>query len=418
MDRQTPGAEDRHKDLTKRRVERLQTPGRYRDAVVKGLYLQVSKNGAKSWILRYVLRGREHMMGLGSAEDFGPKEARERAKAARQQLADKVDPLQVKRERHAAAQLASARQLSFREAAEQYMIQNRAAWSIGHAKEFASTLRRYVYPALGNLEVAAIDTPDVLRAIEPIWQRRTVTAKRTLNRVEMVLSWTVARGHRPAGLNPAKWEGHFDQILPSPKKIAAPQRFAALPYARLPEFMEKLRGCEGIAARALEFTILTAARSGETFGARWSEIDSGVWTIPASRMKGGKEHRVPLSPAAVKLLRNLPREDDVVFIGRQVGRGLDKNSMTRVLAHLGHDVTVHGFRSCFSDWAHETTAYSAHVIELSLAHSIGNASEKAYRRGDLLDKRRQLMEAWSKFCSTPLPEEAADNVTPIRGVVS
>ena len=235
----------------------------------------------------------------------------------------------------------------------------------------------------------------------------------------MILNWATARGHRPAGHNPARWREHLDQVLAAPRKIAKPQRFAALSYVHLPAFMAQLRACEGIAARALEFSILTAARSGEVLGATWPEfdLDNSVWTISAGRMKGDREHRVPLAPATLAVLRALPHErgNPFVFIGAQVGRGLDKNSMTRVLAHLGHgDVTVHGFRSSFSDWAHERTAHSNHVIELSLAHSIGTAVEQAYRRSDLFAKRRQLIEAWAKFCSTPLLETAA--VTPLRAV--
>jgi integrase len=406
--------------LTAKKVEKLRKPGRYRDALTTGLYLQVSDRGAKSWVLRYELHGRERMMGLGPASAFSLKEARGRARLARKQLVDGIDPLQVKQETRAAAQFTAARRLTFREAAERYVIQHRAEWrSVRHAKEFASTLQRYAYPTIGNQDVAGIETADILRAVEPIWQTRTATAKRTLNRIEMILNWATARGHRPAGHNPARWREHLDQVLAAPRKIAKPQRFAALSYVHLPAFMAQLRACEGIAARALEFTILTAARSGEVLGATWPEfdLDNSVWTISAGRMKGDREHRVPLAPATLAVLRALPHErgNPFVFIGAQVGRGLDKNSMTRVLAHLGHgDVTVHGFRSSFSDWAHERTAHSNHVIELSLAHSIGTAVEQAYRRSDLFAKRRQLIEAWAKFCSTPLLETAA--VTPLRAV--
>jgi integrase len=234
----------------------------------------------------------------------------------------------------------------------------------------------------------------------------------------MILSWCMAAGHRPAGLNPAKWEKHFDQILPAPQKIAKTKRFAALPYMQLPAFMKRLRACEGLAARALELTILTAARSGEVFGATWDEIDfdNATWTIPASRMKAGKEHRVPLSPAALALLEALPREDNnpFVFIGAKAGRGLDKNAMTSVLAHLGcSGITVHGFRSCFSDWAHEQTAHANHTIEISLAHAVGSETEKAYRRGPMLAKRVRLMSDWAKYCCSP-PVQVSDNVVALR----
>jgi integrase len=414
---------DRQKSeiLTAKRVEKLQRPGRYRDGLTTGLYLQISARGAKSWVLRFELHGRERMMGLGPLSAFSLKEARARARAARQQLVDGIDPLQAKVEARAAAALSAARRLTFREAAEQFVSHHRAEWrSLGHGKTFVATLRDYAFPVLGSMDAAAIATDDILRAIEPIWQTKTSTAKRTLNRIEMILSWAMARGHRPAGLNPARWRGHLDQVLPAPQKIARPQRFAALPYKELPAFMAQLRACEGLAARALELTILTAARSGEVFGATWSEfdLDAGFWVIPASRMKGGREHRVPLSGPALALLKDLPREEGNahVFIGAQEGRGLDKNSMTRVLAHLGHaGMTVHGFRSTFSDFAHERTAHSNHEIELSLAHSIGTAVEQSYRRSDLFDKRRQLIEAWAKFCAAArLPETAT--VTPLRAM--
>ena len=414
MDRQKPT-----KILTARQVERLQKPGRYRDGLTPGLYLQISDRGARSWIFRYELHGRERMMGLGPTSAFSLKDARERARLARRQLVDGIDPLQAKREARTATASAAARRLTFRQAGDQYIVQNRAAWSIGHAKTFVGTLANFVYPVLGDMDVTGIDTPDILRVIEPIWQTKTSTAKRTLNRIEMIINWCVARGHRPAGHNPARWKGHLDHVLPAPRKIAKPQRFAALPYAELPGFMVQLRACEGIAARALEFTIMVVGRSGEVLGATWPEfdLDNAMWTIPGDRMKGGREHRVPLSPDALALLQSLPREDSNpnVFIGAFAGRGLDKNSMGRVLKHLGRDdVTVHGFRSAFSDWAHERTAHSNHVIELSLAHSIGTAVEQAYRRGDLLDKRRQLIEAWAKYCAMPMPQGAT--VTPLRGV--
>lgn len=254
--------------------------------------------------------------------------------------------------------------------------------------------------------------------IEPIWQTRTVTADRVRNRIELIIDWAIARGHRAPGTNPARWTGHLDQVLPAVKEIAKPVHHAALPYRDLPAFMVKLRQQPGIAARALEFAVLTAARSGEALDAVWSEIDldNAVWVIPGNRMKSGKEHRVLLSNPALELLRDLPREvnSPYLFVGSRAGRSVSNASIASLLKVL-HDgsITLHGFRSCFSTWAHEHTAFDSHSIEISLAHAVGNAIEQSYRRGDLLDKRRQLMAAWARFCTSNPVVAAGDNVTAI-----
>jgi integrase len=385
-----------------------------------GLYLQVSETGTKSWLLRYELNGRpERWMGLGSATIFSLAEARTRARAARQQLADGVDPLQAKREARTAAKLAAAKKLSFRAAATRYAAQHEAKWTnAAYRAQFMSSLQAYAFPLIGDLDVAMVDKASVLRVLEPMWATKTVTASRVRRRIEAVLNWAVVHDHRPPGANPARWRGHLDQALPGRQQLAPVAHLKALPYAELPTFMAELRARQRNAARALEFTILTAARTGEVLGACWSEIDldSKLWTVPAARMKAGKEHRVPLAPAAVALLRALPREqdNDRVFIGPAAGGGFSDMAMARVLERMRHDVTVHGFRSTFSDWAHERTAYPNHAIEISLAHSVGNEVEKAYRRGDLFDKRRALMAAWAKFCASPLTKAGSDVVT-LRG---
>jgi integrase len=370
--------------------------------------------------LRYELNGQpERWMGLGSATIFSLAEARARARAARQQLADGVDPLQAKREARTAAKLAAAKKLTFRAAATRYAAQHEAKWTnAAYRAQFMSSLQVYAFPLIGDLDVAMVDKAAVLRVLEPIWAAKTVTASRVRRRIEAVLNWAVMHDHRPPGANPARWRGHLDQALPGRRQLAPVAHHKALSYAELPAFMAELRAQQGNAARALEFTILTAARTGEVIGARWSEInlDSKVWTVPAARMKAGKEHRVPLAPATITLLRELPRErdNDRVFIGPAAGGGFSDMAMARVLERMRRDATVHGFRSTFSDWAHERTAYANHAIEISLAHSVGNEVEKAYRRSDLFDKRRKLMEAWAKFAATP-PAKAGCHVVTLRG---
>jgi integrase len=404
--------------LTAKRVERIKKPGRYRCGLVKGLLLQVSATGAKSWVLRYELRGHERMMGLGSVADFNLKEARERARQARQLLADRIDPLAGKRDAEAARRLQEARKLSFAEAAQRYFDQHESKWrNVSHREQFLSTLKANVFPVFGGMDVAGIDTRDVLRALEPIWKTKSITADRTRSRVEQVIDWAVVRGHRPPGTNPARWKGHLDQVLPPARKLAPVEHHAAMDYRDLPAFMAQLRADDNVAARALEFLILTAARTGEVLGAQWSEIDfdSGTWIVPAQRMKGGREHRLPLTKPVLDLLRKLPREsgNSFVFIGRHAGVGLSRMALPRIMDRLGQSgvTTVHGFRSSFSNWCHEQTAHSAHTIEISLAHNVGTEVERAYRRTDMIAKRRQLMEQWAKFCLSPMVRA---DVVPLR----
>ena len=274
----------------------------------------------------------------------------------------------------------------------------------------------YAFPRIGNLPVGEIDTGLVLRCVEPIWADKTETASRVRGRIESVLDWCTVRGYR-TGDNPARWKGHLAEVLPAKSKIAKTTHHPALPYGRAAEFVADLRTREGVAARALEFLILTAARTGEVIGARWSEINEATWIIPQGRMKGGKQHRVPLSDRAIEILAEVPREDgnEHVFIGPNVGSGgLSKMAMGALLKRMGRtDITVHGFRSCFRDWAAESTSFPNHVIEMALAHAIGNAVEKSYRRGDLFAKRVQLMQAWAAFCSKPAAN--GETVVQLRG---
>jgi len=320
--------------LTAKKVERAKKPGRYRCGLVKGLLLQVTDTGARSWVLRYELRGRERWMGLGSASEFSLKEARERARQARQLLADRIDPLAGKRAAEETARLQEARRLSFAEAAQQYFDQHEKRWrNAGHREEFLRSLRDYAFPVLGKTDVAAIDTPDVLRALEPIWKTKSITADRTRARVEQVIDWAIVRGHRPPGTNPARWRGHLDQVLPPPRQLAPIVHHKAMHYRDVPAFMAALRTHDTIAARALELLVLCAVRSNEVLSAQWSEIDFAdkVWNIAAQRTKTRRPHRVPLSPAAIELLRKLPRDggQGLVFVARQSRGVLNKIGRAR-----------------------------------------------------------------------------------------
>jgi integrase len=398
--------------LTVRRVERTVKPGRYGDG--GGLWLQVVNPRNRSWLFRWERDGRDHTMGLGPVHTVSLELAREKARACRLLLLDNIDPLDHRNAERAARAAAKAKALIFKEAAAAYHAQHEGKWrNRKHAAQFLSTLKTYAYPVLGNMAVADIDTPAVLRAVESIWREKTETASRVRGRIEAVLDWATVRGYR-SGDNPARWKGHLSEVLPGRGQIAKPVHHAALSWRDVPSFMAELQQREGTAARALEFGILTAARTGEVIGAQWGEINGDIWTIPAGRMKAGREHRVALSARAVELLRSLPTEagNRHVFIGPRAGSGLSDVSLTAVLRRMGRrDVTVHGFRSTFMDWAHEQTAFPKVVIDMALAHVVGDKSEAAYRRGDLLTKRRALAEAWAKYCTSP---PLAGDVVPLK----
>ena len=343
-------------------------------------------------------------MGLGPLHTFSLSEARARARAARQQLADGINPLKAKRAAVAARALEAAKALSFEEAAIQYHESNHEKWkNEKHRAQFLASLRNHVFPKIGALPVAAIDTALVLQCIENLWKTKTETADRIRGRIENVLDYATIRGYR-AGDNPARWKGHISGVLPPRHAVQRVQHHAALPFQEIAAFMDSLHIREGVAARALEFAILTAARTSEVLGATWDEIDldAKVWIIPESRMKAKKEHRVPLSPPAVKLLMGLYREagNPHVFIGTSHKGPLSNMAMSSVLKRLGRrDLTVHGFRSTYRDWAAETTTFENYIVEMALAHSVGGSVEKAYRRGDLFAKRVALMEAWAAYCT-------------------
>jgi integrase len=384
-----------------------------------GLYLQTGESGSASWLLRYQRNGKETWMGLGPKSVFTLQKARARAVAEKQKIYEGVDPLLARREQRARQALEASRSISFAAAAEMYYAQHEGKWSNAkHRQAFLSTLKQHAYPLIGKLPVASIDTGLVLKVLErdDLWTKKHQTASRVRGRIEAVLDWAKIRGYR-ADENPARWDGFLDQVLPAGPEIAKVVHHAALPYADAPAFVAELRKRGGIDAAALEFLILTASRTGEVLNARWSEVNLAEksWTIPAERMKGRKPHRVALSDRAVAILKSLPREanNDLVFIGNKPGKPLDKMVMPRLVAAMGVDTTIHGFRATFRTWAAEQTSYPREVIEAALAHTTGSAVEMAYQRSDMIEKRRQLMEQWSTFVATP-GRKTGSNVTPMR----
>jgi integrase len=412
--------------LTAVEVARKKRPGLYADG--GGLCLQVqpganNSSPTKAWIFRYMLAGHPHKMGMGPVALVPLAEARDKALAYRRLLLAGVDPLAARAAERANAAAEALRSVTFRQCAERYMAANRAGWKNDkHAAQWDSTIATYVNPVIGDLPVQAIDTTAVMSVLEqeagkpprPFWQARPDSAGRVRGRIETILNWASARGYR-TGDNPARWRGHIDRLLPALSKLRKVEHHAALPYLELPAFLTTLRARDGVAARALEFTILTAARTGEVIGARRAEFndDERMWIIPGTRMKSGREHRVPLSDRAVKILATLPSEGEFVFPGRQPGSALSNMAMLETLKQMGRgDLTTHGFRSTFRDWAAEMTAYPHELQEMALAHVVSDKVEAAYRRGDMLEKRRRLMADWAGYC-TSTPRQGR-RVIPIR----
>lgn len=377
-------------------VARLTKPGRYGDG--DGLWLQVRPSG-KSWLFRYMRQGKAHHLGLGPLRDVTLAEARSKASDCRRMILNGIDPLQARRDERMHAALRVAAGTSFRECAERHIASHEAGWrNAKHRQQWRNTLGTYAYPVLGNVAVGAVDTGLVLNALEPIWTAKPETASRVRGRIESVLSWATARGYRQ-GENPARWRGHLDRLLPARAKVRTIRHHAALPYSELPAFMADLRQRDGVGARALEFAILTAARTGEVIGARWSEIAKDVWTIPAERMKGRREHRIPLSDRALEILEGLPREGDFVFMGARADKPLSNMALLATLRRMGRgDLTAHGFRSTFRDWVSEQTNFPGELAEMALAHVVSDKTEAAYRRGDMFAKRQALMDDWAAFC--------------------
>jgi integrase len=377
--------------LSARKVQTA-PPGRHMDG--RGLMLVVKESGARSWVLRYQLNGRRRDMGLGPYPEVTLAAARQKALDARRQLVDGIDPLTAR----------SARPATFRESAADLIESKRAGWrNAKHAAQWSATLEAYAFPALGSRDVKAIETSDVLAVLRPIWTEKPETASRLRQRVEAVLDFASAQGLR-TGLNPARWRGHLQNLLPKPSQVRRVEHHAALDWRHLPGFMAELAAREGVSAWALTFLILTAARSGEVRGMRWAEIDlaAGVWTIPAARMKAAKEHRVPLTAAATGLLGVEGAPDALVFPSPfDPRKTMSDMTLTAVLKKMGRsNITAHGFRSTFRDWAGETTAFPREVIEAALAHRLKDKAEAAYAPGDLFNKRRELMEAWAAYTTS------------------
>ncbi len=393
------------KGLTQIGVQRLKEPGLHSDGL--GLNLFVKSTGAKSWVLRYMLNGRARSMGLGGYPEITLATAREKAAAYRTIIKSGTDPLDGKHESKAKARADAAKRIIFKEAAHQYIESHKAGWkNAKHIDQWRNSLRDYTEAIIGNLDVSKIEVAHIVQILEKdaLWSTKTETATRLRGRLEKILDWASVRGYRKEP-NPARWKGNLEALLPAPSKVQKRSNFAALPFKDMPRFMPALQGVGGTAARAVEFLILTAARSGEVRGARWEEIDmkSKVWTVPAERMKMKKEHRVPLTKAAILALEIMaPQESGLIFQGREKNgepQPLSDMSLSAVLRRMEYkEPTIHGFRSSFRDWCAECTDYSGEVAEAALAHKIANSVEAAYRRGDLLEKRKDLMTDWAKFC--------------------
>jgi integrase len=407
--------------LTALKVEKAKKPGLYADG--GGLYLRVTPEGARNWVLRYMLNRRPRWMGLGPLALYGLQEAREKALDARRKRHEGIDPIDARRAERARQRLDAVKAITFRQCAEAYINAHRAGWRNGkHAGQWGATLASYAYPIIGALPVQAVDAGLVHKILEPIWTAKPETAGRVRGRLESILDYAKARGYRD-GENPARWRGHLDNLLPARSKVRKVKHHSALPYVELPALMARLLEQEGVAARALEFTILTAARTGESMGATWGEINWGekLWTIAGTRMKGEREHRVPLCDRALTILREMKLSDNIpnaaeqfVFSGGKPGRPLSNMAFLMLLRRMGRtDLTAHGFRSSFRDWAAERTNFQSEVAEMALAHVVGNKVEAAYRRGDLFDKRRRLMGAWANFLSKA-PADTAKIVS-LRG---
>lgn len=398
--------------LSAKTVDSFKERGYYADG--GGLYFRVSEFNTRSWAFRYTRAGKTREMGLGAYPDIPLKDAREHALEARKLLRGDIDPIEQKRAARSAMIAAVQSTLTFDQCATAYIAAHRTGWkNAKHADQWANTINTYASPIIGAVSMNLIDTATLMRILEPIWKEKTETASRLRGRIESVLDWATVRGYRK-GDNPARWKGHLDKLLAAPSKVAKVEHHAALDHQKIGAFMAELRQQAGMGAKALEFAIITAARSGEVRGATWAEVDmdNALWIIPAERMKAEKEQRIPLSDAALKLLQNLPRIDDCdLLFPNTKGGELSDMTLTAVLRRMNAGVTAHGFRSTFRDWAGETTAYPREVIEHALAHQLKDKAEAAYARGTLFDKRRRLMADWSKYCGTVA---TAASVTPIN----
>jgi integrase len=411
--------------LTAAKVKSLKTPGDYLDG--RGLYLQVRSESSKSWLLKFSMIKRAREMGLGSAFDFTLADAREMRDKFRKLAKLGIDPIEHRRAEAAARAAEQAKAVTFKEAATRFIKENRAGWkNIKHAAQWEATLKTYAYPTIGALSIQAVDTQLVMKILSPVWSVKSETASRLRGRIESVIDAAKARGEY-AGENPARWKGHLDNLLPKPSKVSKVKKQPSLPYAELPEFMQELGSRDAIAAAALKFQILTAARPGNALGAKWSEfdLDAGVWTIAGEHMKGGIEHRVPLSAAALTVLAEMEKikSGKFVFFGQKNGRPLSDAAVGNLIARMsekrkwidptdGREIVPHGFRSTFRTWAAERE-YQDAVAEAALAHTIPDAVVAAYKRTTFFELRKQLMDDWATFATSD-PAKTGDNVVEMR----
>lgn len=398
--------------LTPRKVATA-GPGKYEDG--GGLRLVVSESGAKKWVLRYTINGKRREMGLGSFHDIGLAEARDLATKHRKQAKAGVDPIEARQE-------VPEETPTFTTCAARYIRAHRHGWkNAKHARQWARSLKTYARQEIGAKKVDAITTEDILAILSPIWTTKTETAKRLQGRIENVLDYAAAHKYRDP-INPARWRNHLDKLLARPSKVRRVNHHPAMPYTEAPAFMAELADNDSSSSMALQFLILTATRSSEVLKAQWLEIDleAAVWTIPAERMKAGREHRVPLTDNALKLLKGLPRVEGnaYLFPGARHGRPLSNMALLQLMRGMGYgvggnkgDYVPHGFRSSFRDWAGEVSSFPRDVCEMALAHTIKDKSEAAYRRGDLFAKRRKMMEAWSNYLGTSKAEKNVVSIT-------
>jgi integrase len=403
--------------LTDLKIRRATRPGLNADGA--GLYLQVRGANARSWLYRFMLHGKAREMGLGSYPEVTLEEARTKAEDCRRLRQEGRDPIEARKAAQADAKLEDAKTVTFSECARLYIAAHAAGWrNAKHGAQWASTLKTYAEPTIGALPVQAVDTGHVLGILEPIWTTKTETASRVRGRIEAILDWAKVRGFR-GGDNPARWRGHLDKLLPRRSKVKKVKHHPALHVDEIPAFMAKLRKLDTTAARALEFVILTAARSSEALGAQADEIAAHdkIWTVPENRIKGEKEHRVPLSARAIEVPRLVDRDKEAKFVfpGLRRGKPLSDAALRALLVRIGHDaITIHGFRSTFRDWAAERTNFSREVAEMALSHVVADKTEAAYRRGDLFEKRRKLMDAWAGYCASP-PAANREKVVAFKG---
>jgi integrase len=388
-------------NLDYRTTLNLKRYGRYTDTITKGLQLLYKPSETKYWLLRFAFNGKRHELGIGPFPEITPKEARQIAQEARTLLAKGENPLTSKLAQKAKIKALERKKITFRDFALTCVADKQSEWSSDkHAAQWTYSLEKFAFPVIGETALDEIDTDDILKILTPIWKSKTETASRLRGRLEWILAAACTRKLRN-GMNPALWRGHLQTILPAPKKMMEVRHHPALPYRALPEFLAPLRNIGSVAALALEFTILNASRTGEILGGLRSEIDGDIWTISANRMKARKEHRVPLTSRSLEILAIAKAMDeDSQYLFSRNGKPLSNMAMPMLLRRLNSNVTVHGFRSTFRDWVSEETTHSPEVAEMALAHTIKNKVEAAYRRKDLLERRRILMKDWLDFCNS------------------